>query len=194
MSSWLSRLLALFIAAYALLMTYIIGFGFYDVTSPSDLIVVLGNEVYKDGSLSPRLQARMDRAIQLYHDKRGHYLFVSGGTGLNGVGEAAAMKAYAQANNVPASRIIADPLGVNTEATAKNAALFMQREKLSSAIMVSQYFHLARCDFAFKSHGVANRGRSFARYFEWRDVYSIFRETVALSVYFVKHYQKNTGT
>ena len=182
----LKQLLSLTFAIIIIwLFAYIILFGLYDVTPKSDVIVVAGNTVTPDGSLSPRLRARMDRAIKLFKDEKGTYLFVSGATGEEGVEESSAMKAYAESEGVPGERIIVDSHGINTDATAKNAAQFLAASKLQSVIIVSQFFHLARMDLSFSQHGVARLGHAHADYYEWRDIYSLLREIVALPVYWV---------
>lgn len=180
-----SIIAATFTVIVICLLAYITLFGLYDVTPKSDLIVVLGNEVNADGSLSPRLRARMDKAIQLFNDGKGRWLFVSGAVGAAGVEESSAMKLYATSKGVPADRIITDPEGINTDATAKNAVAFLSTSKLHSAILVSQYFHLARTDLAFRQHGATELGHAHAEYHEWRDVYSTLREVVALPVYWL---------
>jgi vancomycin permeability regulator SanA len=174
---------ATFAVIIVYLCAYIILFGLYDVTPKSDLIVVPGNTVNPDGSLSLRLRARMDRAIKLFKDEKGTYLLVSGATGEEGVEESSAMKAYAESEGVPGERIIVDSHGINTDATAKNTAQFLSASKLHSVIIVSQFFHLARMDLSFSQHGVTQLGHAHADYFEWRDIYSLLREVVALPVY-----------
>ena len=45
----------------------IISDGLIDEEHRSEVAVIFGNTVNKDGSLSPRLKARLDNAIELYN-------------------------------------------------------------------------------------------------------------------------------
>lgn len=159
--------------------------GMNDKIYKSDVAIVLGSKVNPDGSLSKRLQARLDKAIELYQEQLAHYLIVSGGTGKEGINEAEAMKNYLVAHHVPASLVLMDSQGVNTSATAKNSARLMQTYQLKSAIVVSQYFHMTRTRLALSQCGIAPVYTAHAQYFEWRDLYSIIREELGLYYYLV---------
>lgn len=165
---------------------YITWFGFQDSAENADMIVVLGNAVSADGKLSPRLQARMDRAIELYKAGRSQLLFVSGGVDKQGSDEADAMRRYALSRDVARYHIVVDSKGNNTLATAENAAQFMREHKLQSALIVSQFFHLARAHMSLRRQGIKNVGCVHADYYEWRDFYSLAREVVALPVYWAR--------
>ncbi len=180
-------------AGVVCLLIVIILFGVQDDIHKADVIVVFGNTVYPDGSLSARLQARMDRGIELFFAGMGDYLLVSGALGKEGVEESAAMKSYAMQRGVPEERILQDAQGVDTEATAKNTSLLLESTQASSVILVSQFFHLLRADRTFAAAGIQQRGHSFARYVEPRDVYSLGRELVALPVYELQRLRKQTG-
>jgi vancomycin permeability regulator SanA len=184
----LATLLCMSFSALALA-SYITWYGLSDDIKKADLIIVFGNAVNSDGSLSPRLQARMDKAIQLFKEARGTYLFVSGALGKEGVEESGAMKKYAIAQGVPEAQIIADPLGINSDATAKNAAVFMHERELKSALLVSQFFHMARATFAFKNYEIWDLGHAHADFFEIRDFYSLAREVIALPAYSLRFSQ-----
>ncbi len=156
--------------------------GLTDKAAKSDLVIIPGNTVNSDGSLSPRLKGRLDAALSLWHDGLVSYFFVSGGVGKEGVDEAQAMKAYLTASGVPALRIFQDSEGMNTEATARNAAELMRQHKLTSAVIATQFFHITRLRILLKQQGVNVVGHVHGHYFELRDAYSLAREVVALSV------------
>lgn len=42
--------------------------GFNDEIGKAEVAVILGNTVNEDGSLSPRLKARLDKGLELYKD------------------------------------------------------------------------------------------------------------------------------
>ncbi|MBH0142681.1 YdcF family protein, partial [Pseudomonas syringae pv. tomato] len=55
--------------------------GLSDNAQTSDAAIVLGSKVTPDGVPSARLQARLDRAVELYRQGRVRNIIVSGGTG-----------------------------------------------------------------------------------------------------------------
>lgn len=157
--------------------------GLRDQAAPADVIVVPGNTVRSDGTPSERLGARLDAAITLFSQRQAPVIFVSGGVGEEGHDEAAAMARYLTAHGVPANAIVQDPLGFDTAATAANVATYLRANKLRSALVATQYFHVARTTLALERHGVSVMGSRHARYFEWRDMYSLSREVIGYVVY-----------
>ncbi len=164
----------------------IVATGLNDQVANADMIVVPGNAILADGTPSPRLQARLDAALKLFQEDRASLIFVSGGTGKEGFDEAVSMFDYLTRNGVPAAAIIKDGVGINTDATARNAATFMRANNLKSAIVATQYFHVARTQLALERNDVHVVGTVHGRYFEMRDLYSIPREAIAYVVYFAK--------
>lgn len=150
--------------------------GFSDRIFVADVAVVLGNHVYADGTPSPRLASRLDKAAELYKQGFVPLIIVSGGRGRNRRKEAPAMKAYLEGQGIPAGDIIEDLNGVDTRQTAVFTAAYLKQRGLTSAIAVSQYFHLARCELAFEMEGVLHVGTAHADYREWREIYSLLRE------------------
>ncbi|TGE06060.1 YdcF family protein [Hymenobacter fodinae] len=100
--------------------TWVAADGLTDDTQAADCLVVLGNTVNPDGTLSARLQARLDKALQLYQTGRSPWVFVSGGLGHQGYYEGTVMQQYLVAHGVPAAAILVDNTGNNTLATARN--------------------------------------------------------------------------
>lgn len=150
--------------------------GFSDTYSVADVAVVLGNHVYANGTPSPRLASRLDKAAYLYKKGFVPLIIVSGGRGMNKREEAPAMKQYLVDQGIPAGDIVEDPNGVDTRQTAVFTAAFLKKNGLKSAIAVSQYFHLPRCELAFEMEGVPEVGTAHADYREWREIYSLLRE------------------
>lgn len=150
---------------------------------PSDVAVVLGNEVEIGGKVSPRLQARLDAAINLYQQNLVNNIIVSGGNGKSGYNEAVVMAEYLKEKGVNDTAIIQDPDGFNTMATAVNTAKIIKERNFKSVVIVSQYFHLPRCVLAFKKAGATNYSATYPNYFEIRDIFSIVREAIAIPKY-----------
>ena len=160
--------------------------GLDDQPGNADMIVVPGNTVAPDGTPSPRLQARLDVALKLFREGRAALIFVSGGTGKEGFDEAVSMSDYLVKKGVPPAAIIKDSFGIDTSATARNAAAYLRSHHLKSALVATQYFHVPRTRLALERNGILVTGSAHAAYFEMRDLYSIPREAVAYAVYFAR--------
>ncbi len=172
--------LAFLLVAPTLLISFL---GFRENIFPADVAVVLGNEVYADGTCSPRLVGRLERAVDLYRAGDCKKIIVSGGVGLSGFDEGVGMRNYLLSQRVPRGDIVVDSHGVNTRATARFTARYMREHGLGSAIAVSQFFHIPRTVMAFRAEGVPRVGAAYARYFEWGDVLSTLREVPAYLAY-----------
>ncbi len=160
--------------------------GLSDHVAFADAVVVPGNTVYPDGRLSARLQGRLDAAVGAYRAGRCRLIFVSGGTGVEGVDEAQAMQAYLLSEGIPDEVVLRDSAGVDTEATAANAAAALRARGGTTVLAVSQFFHVPRLRLLLEAQGLTVVGSVHARFFEARDAYSLLREVVALGVYFVQ--------
>ncbi len=149
----------------------------------ADIAVVLGNEVYADGTPAPRLAGRLDRAVHLYREGLCKKIVVSGGVGKSGFDESVGMQRYLVAQGIPSDDIVVDGLGVNTRATANFTVRYMRENGLNSVIAVTQFFHVPRSVMTLKSYGIDRVGSAYARYFEPRDIFSTFREVPAVFAY-----------
>lgn len=181
--SFVLTLLSLFFIIPAIL---IVTDGLIDEIHSADVAVVLGNTVNADGNPSPRLQARLDKTIELYQKGLFEHIIVSGGVGVEGFDEAVVMRQYLVSRNIPENRIHLDSEGKTTNLTAKNTAQIMKRNNWQSALIVSQYFHISRTRLAFANYGISPVYSAHANYFELRDLYSIVREVFGYFSYLLK--------
>lgn len=179
MKKFLKFTLIFFVAWFFIHSVYVIVDGLNDRLNNADVAIVLGNKVNEDGTLSPRLTARLDKSLELYQQKRVQTIIVSGGLGKEGFLEAEKMKDYLLENKIPDEKIIVDNLGKDTEKTVDNSIKIMNRLDFKSAISVSQYFHQTRTKQLFRKKGFKNIESASPKYFELRDFYSIFREFIA---------------
>lgn len=177
------RALAVLAGAWVLGALGITWAGFSREEGAGDVAVVLGNEVYGDGTLAPRTQARVAHAAQLYREGRVRAVLVSGGTGDSGVNEAVAMARAAVALGVPQRDVVEDREGNTTLHTARNARAIMQQRGWTRAVAVSQFFHVPRTVGVLRACGVPEVEGSAADYTEWRDLYAVLREVPALLRY-----------
>lgn len=153
---------------------------------PADMLIVPGNRIEANGEPHPRLAARLQAALKLYQANTAPLIFVSGGRGLEGFDEAVVMARYLRERGVPDSALIIDLEGVTTRATARNAAVYMRAHSLTSAIMVTQFFHIPRSLLAMRQEGICKVGGQYADYYEGRDFYSLAREVVGYPAYAAK--------
>ena len=150
--------------------------GLTDNGQKADLAVILGNKINVDGSLSERLQKRLECGLKLYKQQRVKKIIVSGGLGKEGFYEGDKMRDFLVDKGVPISLIIVDNKGNNTLSTVKNTVDLKDSLGFDSIIVVSQYFHLTRTKMLFKKNHFDNVSSVSPNYFEFRDLYSILRE------------------
>lgn len=151
----------------------------------ADVAVILGNKVNRDGTISNRLKSRLDCGLQLYKNKYISNIIVIGGYGKEGYFEGDKMREYLVNNGVPDSNIITDNKGNNTIQSVQNAIQLQQKYSFKSIIIVSQFYHISRTRMLFKKLGFNYIYNTSPAYYEWRDIYSTFREFFAFyEVYF----------
>ncbi|PJZ83579.1 YdcF family protein [Leptospira harrisiae] len=161
--------------------SYIVSTGLVEEKElKSNVALVLGNKVEIDGSPSERLRSRLDRVVTLYKEDLIQKIIVSGGLGKEGFDEAKVMKNYLMNQGIAVDHIIEDNLGYTTEKSADNLKEILKSHESEPILIISQYYHLPRASYLVKRAGFNNIKSSYARYIEIRDLYSIFRETIAL--------------
>jgi vancomycin permeability regulator SanA len=125
--------------------------------SPSgefDAAVVFGARVYEDGTPSKALEDRVLAACALYADGQCGSLIFSGGPGDGAINEPQAMRLLALEQGVPKQAIILDPLGVNTAATAMNAAAICDERGWERVVGVSHFYHTPRVQMMLSRAGL----------------------------------------
>ncbi len=169
-------LIALFFLWFTAHSIYLIADGISDEGKEADLAVILGNKVNEDGTLSTRLEKRLESGIQLYSNHRVRRILVSGGLGKEGFYEGDKMKEFLVSKGVPDSAIIVDNKGDNTRRTIENTLYLKPKLQFKSLIVVSQYFHVTRTKKLFRDKGFQEVSSVSPDYFEWRDLYALIRE------------------
>lgn len=172
---WLLGMYALTVAAY----------GTLTRPRPADVAIVLGCAVHAGQPEAP-LAARLEAARLAWADTLVKRVYVSGATHGPEYDESAVMRAWLLAHGVPDSVIVRDSLGTATGATGVNAAAWMRESGATTALVVTQWFHVARTTLACRQAGIAVSGAMVAPRCEWRDVTPFARELVALPVYAVR--------
>jgi vancomycin permeability regulator SanA len=103
--------------------------------------LVLGAQVYPDGTPSPFLAARLDLAKQLYDAGRVRAILVSGDNMAREYDEPDAMREYLIKAGVPSTQVIADYAGFDTYDSCVRAKKIFGVDEL---IVVTQGYHLPR--------------------------------------------------
>jgi uncharacterized SAM-binding protein YcdF (DUF218 family) len=118
--------------------------GSVDEVRPAGAIVVLGAAQY-DGRPSQVFRARLDHAIALFHQGYAPYLVVTGGKQpADRTTEAAAARAYAIKNEVPADRILVEDEARTTLESIRAVGGFLRNDDIRDAIFVSDPTHMLR--------------------------------------------------
>ena len=184
---WIFRIALLPLLWIVIHIIYITIDGMNDRADKADVAIILGNTVFADGSLSPWLKGRVDAALKLYREGRVKKIFASGGIGMTkdegDYPEGDAMKEYLVSQGVPEGDVIADNNGRNTYLTAKNFIEWNRQYHYTSAIMVSQFYHITRSKYILRKLGFANLGNATSRVYTWGDVNSTLREVPAFYKY-----------
>ena len=167
-------LLLVFLSWFLIHEVFIITDGLNDEKGQSAIAVIFGNTVHKDGSLSDRLKARLDRGIVLYNARQVKQIVVSGGLGKEGHYEGTKMAEYLVGKGIAPTAIFIDNEGNNSQQTASNFVRDHPHKK--SVTVISQFYHISRAKLAFRNVGMADVKGAHCDFFELRDVYALGRE------------------
>lgn len=123
--------------------------------------IVFGAGYWPNGTLSLILRERLDAALELYEAGRVQKLLFSGDNRVEDYNEPARMMEYALARGVPREDIVLDYAGRRTYDTCYRARDIFQ---LSSAILVTQQYHLPRALETCRILGLTTVGYAANRY------------------------------
>lgn len=178
-------LLVLVLLALACLLAgaAVVGVGSRERLAPADLGVVLGTWSYPDGRPSAGLEARCDRAVEIYRAGLVPWLMVTGRTDWHGGNEAVSMRDYLVGAGVPAEIIVVDTLGMDTWRSALHAKAWLEARGLKRAMIVTQAFHVPRARLAFARVGGLEMSWTHARFSERSDWFAVGRELAGFVKY-----------
>ena len=157
-------LLALFLPR--LITTFYSWTRIYTVDSaPNERVaIVFGAGLTRNGYPTAILRDRVETAAQLYFAGKVQKLLMSGDNRVENYNEPGAMRDYAISLGVPADEIVVDYAGRRTYDTCYRAkAIF----GLSSALLVTQQFHLPRALFECNALGVQASGVAASNRHYW---------------------------
>lgn len=193
------RRLALF-AAFALIVILatptLIGGAMYlyggtDRAARADVIIVLGAGTRPNGGPSFSHSRRIRHAFTLYQQGYAEKILCTGGyTARHPVSEGQACANLLKSLGVPETAILIEEKSRSTEENAIYARQMMTVHGLSSALVVSDNYHLFRATVLFGAQGIAvstSPAQVTAGPLHWRTAVSnIYREFAAIGWYVVK--------
>ncbi len=130
------------------------------VSENSNAIVVLGAQVYEDGSLSPQLELRMEAALKEY-ERMPRRMIVCGGQGpKEPQPEGDIMRNWLIEKGVPENQVFSDPSSLNTMQNLLNARKFLPEGENEITLVTSDY-HLPRAmqmakDAGYEADGIGS--------------------------------------
>ena len=163
--------------------------GNRDERTRADAIVVMGAAQY-DGRPSPVFAARLDHAIELYHDGVAPRLIVTGGKREGDrTTEAASARSYAIEHGVPENAILSEDASRTTLQSIRRVAALMRDKDIGSAVFVSDPSHMLRVLRMASDEGINGYGSPTRTSPLERDAVAhldaIVHELGALAIYFV---------
>jgi len=120
-----------------------------------DAIVVAGCKVMPNGQPSPSLERRVRRAVGLWRAGRAPLLVFTGGVGTYPPAEAEASARLALSLGVPEAAIVREARSTTTAENARFAAELVTARRI---LVVSDTYHVFRCERLFGRHFDAVRG------------------------------------
>lgn len=117
--------------------------------------IVLGASVYSNGTLSPVLRERVDKAIELYRAGTVAKILMTGDNSTLAHNEVEPVRKYLLAAGIPAEDIFLDHAGFDTY-----SSMYRARDVfgVTSAVVVTQAFHLPRAVYIARKLGLEAYG------------------------------------
>lgn len=123
----------------------------YNNGQERNVIIVLGYPSKKDGSVSPILRERINKAAKLYHQGIAGIIICTGAAVANKYVEADVMAQALIKLGVPDCNIIREKFAKSTYENLVNSKKIMQDRELKTAVIVSSPWHLRKASsYAFR--------------------------------------------
>ena len=129
-----------------------------------DFIIVLGSRIRKDGTLTPILKGRVDKAIEFSKEQKEKnnrdIIFIpSGGKGEDEIiSEAEAMKNYLIENGIDESNIIVENKSINTYQNMKYSKELIDQKHNGNIIFSTTNYHVFRSGVIANNQGIDCEG------------------------------------
>ena len=175
--------IGVWVAIILLLAIHLFSYGDVVTAEPADAIIVLGSGLRRDGRAGDALWRRSLWGAELYKQGYADVVICTGGIGRGHTrSESDACRAILIEEGVPAEAIFIEEKSHSTEENALYAQEIMTEKNLSTAILVTDSFHMLRASWIFDIQGVAHtrapvpRDRVARRFF----IQHFARELIAL--------------
>ncbi len=121
----------------------------------ADAIVVFGAAEYS-GRPSPVLRARLDHALEVFHQGVAPVVITTGGAAADPkFSEGGVGRAYLMHHGIPERSLIAETIGRDTAESAVRVAVIMRANGMHSCIAVSDAYHVFRIRKLLEHEGIA---------------------------------------
>ena len=160
-----------------------------DPTGHWDAIVVAGCPVRQDGQPSPSLLRRTTKAVELWRQGLAPIIVLTGGVVNWPPAEAVAAARTARELGVPESALLVESQSKNT---AENARLAREIAPFARIIVVTDRYHVRRCEWFFREYFEVVRGVGVVSPFFAR-AKGAFREAIAYAYYWVSPPARSLG-
>lgn len=120
-----------------------------------DCVVVCGYCAEEDGEPSDMMKSRVDKAIELWKEKKVRYLIMSGGAVHNQYVEAEVMKKYAVGQGVSETCVFEEKQAVSTYHNLQYAARMMKNCGWKDCVVVTNGWHLRKADHYARRAGLS---------------------------------------
>lgn len=155
----------------------------------SDVIIVLGSGLRRNGQPGDALYRRSVWAARAYLDGLAPAILCTGGTSPNQTrSEASACRELIIAEGVPPEAVFMEDASHSTEQNAINAKQIMDERGWKSSIVVTDAFHMLRADWIFNTYDIPHTRHPVPRNWVRWTWYSTgaAREIVAMHWFLVK--------
>lgn len=140
-----------------ILAIHLFRYGDVVTAEPSDVIIVLGSGLRRDGRAGDALWRRSLWASRLYQQGYADAIICTGGIGRGQTrSESDACRDILIDEGVPADAIFIEEKSHSTEENARYAQEIMTEQGFQSAILVTDSFHMLRASWIFDQQGIAH--------------------------------------
>jgi uncharacterized SAM-binding protein YcdF (DUF218 family) len=173
---------ALPVGVVLVLLAWLVSSGGIASSVQADCIVVPGAAIRPGRAPSDALRYRLEGALRLYREGRAPVIIVTGG-GTGDYAEAEVMQEWLVNQGVPGHAILAEHESMTTRDSGIHVARMMRENGLESALVCSQWFHVARTRLCLAQEGVTTHAAPCGGNRLRREPYFVARELVGLPVY-----------
>ncbi|MCA8913954.1 MAG: YdcF family protein [Planctomycetes bacterium] len=179
---WVKRLILLVAVPTVGLFAWVVVAGGIESDAKADCIVVPGAAVWRNRQPSDALEYRLEKAALLYRQGRAPRVIVTGG-GIGNYAEGEVMCDWLVEHGVPRDAIVVENQSSTTRDSGLNVARLMHVRGWKSALVVSQWFHVARTRMCLEQEGVETYPMPSGGRILVKEPYFVGREMVALPAY-----------